>query len=225
MYIHDAVRHNSRPAQQDDFVIDSGISLDLSDVALSRGGRELIADLCLSLRAGQLALLMGPNGSGKTSLLRAIAGLAPASRGRIVLDGRHVSGRGPDERPSIAYLGHLDGLKRDLTVVENIQFINKLYRSPHAVSELVEELGLSPSAQRKVRQLSAGQRRRVALAHLVSGEARLWLLDEPLTNLDRPGRELLGRWLDRHLAAGGMAIVATHRADELRRPGCLLLEI
>jgi len=206
-------------------VIDSSISLELTDVGLSRGGRDLIAGLSLSLRGGQLALLMGPNGSGKTSLLRAIAGFAPTTQGRIVFSGGTAPDHTGDAGPTIAYLGHLDGLKKDLTVAENIQFINSLRGISRPVDELIAELGLALAAQRSVRQLSAGQKRRVALAYLSSSSSRLWLLDEPLTNLDRPGRELLGRWLDSHLAGGGIAIVATHRADELRRPGCLLLEL
>jgi heme exporter protein A len=206
-------------------VTDSSISLELADVGLFRGGRELIAGLSFSLRAGQLALLMGPNGSGKTSLLRAISGLAPAAQGHISFNDGAALRQAEGAGPSIAYLGHLDGLKKDLTVEENIHFINSLRGISHPVEELVTELGLAPVARRSVRQLSAGQKRRVALAYLSSSSARLWLLDEPLTNLDRPGRELLGRWLDRHLAGGGIAVVATHRADELRRPGCLLLEL
>ena len=223
--IADGLGHNSPPAQRDDPVIDSSISLELSDVGVSRGGRALIAGLSFTLRAGQLALLMGPNGSGKTSLLRAISGLAPAVQGRIRFNDGTEPHQAESMRAPIAYLGHLDGLKKDLTVEENIQFINSLRGISHPVEELVAELGLAHVARRSVRQLSAGQKRRVALAYLSSSRARLWLLDEPLTNLDRPGRELLGRWLERHLAAGGMAIVATHRADELRRPGCLLLEL
>jgi heme exporter protein A len=202
-------------------VNDSSISLELSEVGISRGGRELFGGLGLALHPGQLALLMGPNGSGKTSLLRAIAGFGPPSSGSIVI---RETGT-PSERPPAVYLGHLDGLKKDLSVEENIQFINDLHKSSHAVDEIIAELGLAPVAARSVRQLSAGQKRRVALAVLRASAARLWLLDEPLTNLDRPGRELLGSWLDAHLTAGGIAIAATHRAEELRRPGCLVLEL
>jgi heme exporter protein A len=213
--------HNPRPARWDVPVNDSSISLEISEVGLNRGGRELFGGLSLSLHAGELALLMGPNGSGKTSLLRAIAGFGPASRGSIVIRETGARSKGP---PAV-YLGHLDGLKKDLSVQENITFISDLHDSSHAVEEIIAELGLAPVATRSVRQLSAGQKRRVALAVLRASAARLWLLDEPLTNLDRPGRELLGRWLDAHLAAGGIAIAATHRAEELRRPGCLVLEL
>jgi heme exporter protein A len=206
-------------------MIVAGNSLDLAEVGLNRGGRALISGLSLSLRPGQLALLMGPNGSGKTSLLRAIGGFAPIAHGTIVANGITVTGNESDVRQSIAYLGHLDGLKKDLTAEENIQFINSLRGSSRVVSELIAELGLAPVAHRSVRLLSAGQKRRVALAALRTSQAPLWLLDEPLTNLDRMGRELLVRWLDSHLQLGGTAVVATHRSEELLRPGCLLVEL
>ena len=164
----------------------------------------------LSLRAGQLALLMGPNGSGKTSLLRAIAGLAPAARGRIVLNGGAMSGQVTGARQAIAYLGHLDGLKKDLTVEENIRFISKLHGSSHALSELIAELGLTAAARRSVRQLSAGQKRRLALGRLALSDAPLWLLDEPVTALDIEARASFVALLKRHLAAGRLAIIATH---------------
>jgi heme exporter protein A len=204
-------------------VTEASFSLELSDFGLSRGGHPLFSGLRLTLKPGQLALLMGPNGSGKSSLLRAIAGLAVADEGHIALNGRPAAA--PELQQSVAYLSHVDGLKKDLSVLENLRFISQLRNSSHKIQELISAVGLTALAGRAVRQLSAGQKRRVALAALRTSNARLWLLDEPMTNLDGPGRELLGHWLDEHLATGGIAIAATHRVDELRRTGCLLVEL
>ena len=203
----------------------SSALLELNAVELSRGGRTLISDLSLTLAPGQLALVTGPNGSGKTTLLRAIAGLADPDRGQIRLGGVPVRRLEPEARAGLAYLGHLDGLKRDLTVEENIRFYSALRHVSENPSQVVAEAGLAPFAHRSVRQLSAGQKRRIVLAVLRLSGARLWLLDEPLTNLDRPGRELVARWLDRHLAGQGIAVVATHLAEALERPGALLVEL
>jgi heme exporter protein A len=197
----------------------------LSGVALRRGGRSLVTDLGFGLEPGQLALVTGPNGSGKTTLLRTLAGLAPPAAGEILFDGRPILELEPEQRGRIAYQGHLEGLKKDLTVAENILFINRLRGKSSAIYETLAALGLERFAARSVRQLSAGQKRRVALAALRLSGARLWLLDEPLTNLDPAGRELVQGWIDEHLAGQGMAVVATHLADALRRPGSLLVEL
>ena len=204
---------------------DSDLSLELEAVALTRGERRLVSNLSFSLNPGQLALVTGPNGTGKTTLLRSVAGLAPPSDGEIRIGGRSIARLEPEERGLIVYQAHLDGLKKDLTVTENIQFNNQLRGNTESFSSTLTELGLNGYEKRVVRQLSAGQKRRVALATLKHAGARLWLLDEPLTNLDTDGRKLVSGWLDRHLAAGGMAMVATHLADELKRPGCVLVEL
>lgn len=204
---------------------ESAVALELAEVELSRGERVLISDLSFTLSPGQLALVTGPNGSGKTTMLRTIAGLAAPERGSIRIGTRSVMALDPEERGLIAYQAHLEGLKKDLTVQENILFISQIRSSINSYSEVVAELGLDQLAHRSVRHLSAGQKRRVVLAVLRMSGAKLWLLDEPLTNLDPAGRELVKRWLDQHLAAQGMAVVATHLADELKRPGCLLVEL
>lgn len=197
----------------------------LSDVELRRGGHRLVSGLSFELEPGQLALVMGPNGSGKTTLLRTVAGLSPPNAGEILIGGLPVGRLEPEERRRIAYQGHLDGLKKDLTVVENILFINRLRGQDQAIDETLAALGLERLGHRSVRHLSAGQKRRVALATLRHSGASLWLLDEPLTNLDPAGRELVLGWIDEHLAGQGMAVVATHLAEALRRPGSLLVEL
>lgn len=203
----------------------SDTSIELSDVAVARGGRTLLSSLSFTLGPGRLALLTGPNGSGKTSLLRVIAGLSPPAAGRILVAGRPVAELEPEDRRRIAYQAHLEGLKKDLTIEENLLFISHLHGSPSSVSSIIQDLGLADLRHRAVRRLSAGQKRRTALAALKLSRADVWLLDEPLTNLDRSGRELVVRWIDEHLAARGSAIVATHLVDDLLRPGSLLVEL
>jgi heme exporter protein A len=184
----------------------------------------LISGLSFTVRPGQLALLTGPNGSGKTTLLRTITGLSRPESGEIRLDGRSVTNLTPEERGQIAYQAHLEGLKKDLTVEENILFLSSLRGSPENYSEVLAELGLESVRDRSVGQLSAGQKRRCVLAGLKLSGASLWLLDEPLTNLDRAGQALVLDWVDQHLAASGMAVVATHLSAALERPGTVLVE-
>jgi heme exporter protein A len=199
--------------------------LELSDVALTRGEHRLVAGLSFTAQPGQLALVMGPNGSGKTTLLRTIAGLAPPESGSIQYGGRSIAEFDAQDRGLLAYQSHHEGLKKDLTVEENLRFLSGIKESSESLSEVLRGVGLEPFRSRAVRHLSAGQKRRAALAALRLSGARLWLLDEPLTNLDSAGRELVARWLNGHLDAGGTAVVATHLAAGLERPGALLVEL
>jgi len=206
-------------------VTDTVPSLELDAVEIARGGRTLVTDLSFRLEPGQLALATGPNGSGKTSLLRAIAGLVRPEAGEIRLGDRPITKLEPEQRGLIIYQAHLDGMKKDLTVTENILFNSQIRGVSQSITEVLAELDLAGFENRSLRQLSAGQKRRVALAALKLSGAALWLLDEPLTNLDPAGRQLVSGWLDEHLSRQGMAIVATHLTEELTRPGCLLVEL
>jgi heme exporter protein A len=199
--------------------------LEVSDVEVRRGERLLIRDLSFGLAAGQMALVIGPNGGGKTSLLRIVAGLAPCTAGNITFDGTAIHRMSPEQRADIAYRGHLDGLKKDLTVLENLRFYSALHGCKPDLDGLLTDLGLQGLGERPLRYLSAGQRRRTGLAVLKATRAKLWILDEPMTNLDAQGRSLVARWLGEHLGAGGLALVATHQPDELASNGSLLVEI
>lgn len=190
-------------------------TLSARDLEITRGDRCLFNGLDVELGAGELALVTGPNGAGKTTLLRTLGGLRPPSSGTVTYGGIDVArlARGPTA--SVAFQGHLDGLKRDLTVEENLRFVADLWGRDESRTVLAGELGLEDSLGRQVRHLSAGQRRRVALGCLRLRRAALWLLDEPTTNLDGAGAALVSTWLDRHLLAGGAAIVATHQPEML----------
>jgi heme exporter protein A len=190
-----------------------------------RGERCLFEQLNFELGARQLALLVGANGSGKTTLLRILAGLAHPTSGSVTWKGVAMGELATEERAEVAYRGHLEALKRDLTVVENLDFHAKVWRRESKFERLLEELKLDRVAHMRARHLSAGQRRRVALAMLKLSGAQLWLLDEPTTNLDGEGRALLVEWARRHVEDGGLAVIATHQPDEFVAPGALMIEL
>jgi heme exporter protein A len=195
------------------------------ELAVWRGERCLFEQLHFDLAPQQLALLVGANGSGKTTLLRILAGLGVPTSGTVTWKGTAVSELATEERAEVAYRGHMEALKRDLTVVENLDFHSALWGHEQPFDRILEELKLAHVAHMRARYLSAGQRRRVALAMLQLSGAKLWLLDEPTTNLDSEGRGLLVEWTRRHLADGGLAVIATHQPDEFAMRGTLMIEL
>jgi len=201
-----------------------GAVLRADGVAIWRGGRCLFEGLDFTLGPGRLALLVGPNGAGKTTLLRVLAGLAEPTSGSVTWDGIPVGSLPPERRGTIAYRGHLDGLKRDLTVFENLRFHAALWGGT-GEWEVLHELKLEGNAHMRARHLSAGQRRRAALATLRLVSTPMWILDEPMTNLDSDGRATIREWVSQHLSFGGSAVIATHQPDELARPGALVIEL
>jgi heme exporter protein A len=194
-------------------------------VAMWRGERCLFEGLDFAIGAQQLALVVGANGSGKTTLLRALAGLTSPTSGAITWRGSPLATLPVEHRGEIAYRGHLDGLKKDLTVVENLRFHAAIWGGTTPLDGLLEEVALDAAANIRVRFLSAGQQRRAALATLRLNRAKLWVLDEPTTNLDANGRATIVGWIRTHLAAGGSAIVATHQPEELSTRGTIVLEL
>jgi heme exporter protein A len=179
---------------------------------LWRAERHVLKGVDLVVNGGELLQLTGANGAGKTTLLRAICGLNHLEEGRVFWNQRDVREDRDGFHASLVYLGHEPPLKPDLSGAENLRFWTGMRRrlTRAAIHDALMTTGAGEFATRPVRTLSAGQRRRVALAGLVLAAVPLWLLDEPTTNLDTSGQELVAALLDAHLAAGGLAIAAVH---------------
>lgn len=179
-----------------------------------RGERRLFAKLDLTVEAGEWLHVRGENGAGKTSLLRLLAGLSQPAEGEIRWCG--VSIRHPDAqyRENLLFFGHHGALKEDLTALENLAFAAAMDGVDLAESSALSALfrfGLKGREELPVRVLSAGQKRRVMLARLVTRKAKLWVLDEPFTALDVKAVELLSTLISEHVAAGGMAVLTSHQ--------------
>ena len=189
--------------------------LEAHDLACQRGSRRLFDGLQLAVAPGQLLRVEGTNGAGKTSLLRLLAGLGLPSAGRVCWQGRPIGGQREAYAGALAYLGHLAGLKDELTPAENLRTDAGLGALPGtdtpAIQAALADWGLARQARLPLRVLSAGQRRRVALARLALSRAALWILDEPFTALDTQAIDQLGRLLDSHLARGGLAVLTSHQ--------------
>ncbi len=200
--------------------------LNVADLACRRAGRPVFDRLSFALCAGDLLVLTGRNGSGKTTLLRALALLVRPQAGTIRWQGTDVQDDPETWRGRLAWLGHLDGLKGDLTVRENLLGAEQLRGRSVADDRLHAALAafdLDALAPRPLRTLSAGQRRRAALARVMLTRAPLWLLDEPMNALDSAAQEAFRAVLRQHLADGGLAVAATHA--DLGIAGARLFEL
>src|ERR1700758_5015728 len=189
-------------------------SLEVENLHLWRGERHVLRGVHFSIGRGACLEVMGPNGSGKTSLLRTICGLTYPESGRVLWRGEDARRDLQSFHASLAYLGHEASLKADLSARENLHFWIGVRRrvSKAELDEVLARVGARSWCERLVRTLSAGQRRRVALAGLALLTVPLWLLDEPTTNLDAEGRQLVGTLIGEQLTRGGMVVAAVHQA-------------
>jgi heme exporter protein A len=177
-----------------------------------RGDRHVLRGVSLEVHPGELMHVSGPNGTGKTTLLRVVSGLLRPEKGSVAWQGRSIAATAAEYQSALAYASHEPALKSDLTALENLRFTVGLKRRV-TVAELrssLERTGVANCADLPARVLSAGQRRRVAMARVLAFRADLWLLDEPYTNLDGSGSSLLSALLAEHVGQGGVALVVAH---------------
>ncbi len=195
--------------------------LETIDLACVRGDRTLFSGLNVAVAPGQMLAIVGENGSGKSSLLRILCSLFPRDRGVIQWNGTDIDQLKDDYTRNLTYLGHLNGIKDDLTPLENLQISAHLSGDDFSVDSVREALQAVGLGRRvhvlPTRVLSQGQKRRVALARLWLSTRLLWILDEPFAALDEGGVTLLTARFKRHLDGGGMAVVATHQEIGLGR--------
>ena len=170
----------------------------VKSLSVSRGGINLLQDVDIELKNGQAGILRGPNGIGKTTLLRSLAGLQPFDFGKIECSSE-----------DICYSGHADGVKPTLTVQENLEFWANIFGSP-SISEVAEKFMIIDLLNSKVGNLSAGQKRRVGLARLGLTGRQVWLLDEPTVSLDETSVKIFENIIKDHLSEDGCALIATH---------------
>jgi heme exporter protein A len=192
--------------------------LEVRDLECVRGDHRLFRGLNFTLHEGELLHLRGSNGSGKTSLLRTICGLMMPVEGQVLWQGKNIRTVREDYFKDLIYLGHLGAIKGELTAYENLRLACQLAGLPVSEDNLLKALAKMGLARREdlpTKVLSAGQKRRVALAKLVAHQARLWVLDEPFNALDVGAVDLLKQLIADQVRAGGMVILTTHQEVEI----------
>ena len=172
--------------------------MQVSNLAVARGGVAVLDGVTFRLLPGRALVLRGPNGIGKTTLLRSLAGLQPALAGEVTVAAE-----------AVAYAAHADGVKSVLTVAENLRFWAAAYGT-HSLAQALAEMNLEALANRRAAHLSAGQKRRLGLARLLVTGRPIWLMDEPTVSLDAASVALFAGVVARHLASGGSALIASH---------------
>ncbi len=188
--------------------------LEVLKLGCIRGDRRLFSDLSFSAGAGELIELRGPNGSGKTSLLRILCGLSSPAAGQVRWNGKNIRSLGEEYFRDVAYLAHQNAVKDELSALENLRIATGVAGNPlpkAQAQEVLERIGLKDRQHLPARVLSAGQRRRLAVARLLTIKATLWILDEVLTSLDDAAVKLSREFISDHIKNGGIAIVATHQ--------------
>jgi heme exporter protein A len=193
-------------------------SIKADKVHVWRGDRHVLQGVSAHVGAGELLHILGPNGAGKTTLLRVISGLLRPEQGQVTWRGRPITQNRDEYQGALAFASHEPALKGDLTALENLRFAVGLKRRTTSADlrAALDRTGVAACADLPTRVLSAGQRRRVALARVLAMSASLWLLDEPYANLDAAGSDLVSGLLQTHVAAGGIALVVAHRDLTLR---------
>jgi heme exporter protein A len=205
------------------------MSLQAHSLTCIRGDLQLFADLSFDIKPGDALWVSGTNGSGKTSLLRMLCGLAVPAAGEVHWEGRNIRSLRDEFCSKLVYIGHANGVKDDLLAWENLVVSSTLAGAPvteDEAHEALQQLGLGRAADLPTRALSQGQRKRVALARLSLGFGMpLWILDEPFTALDKSAVAALCGTISKHLAGGGMVIYTTHQEIDLSAKRALRLDM
>jgi heme exporter protein A len=192
--------------------------LEVRGLECVRGDHRLFTDLSFSLQGGELLRLRGSNGSGKTSLLRILCGLLEQAEGEVLWKGENIHSQRDEFNADLLYLGHLNGIKSELTGFENLRISNTL-RGQTPTDDL-GQIGLAGREDLPTQVLSQGQKRRVALARLLLSDVALWVLDEPFTALDVDAVAQLGKLIEAHLQKGRMVVYTTHQEVEMQAGAC-----
>ena len=197
------------------------VLLEIRNLSCMRNDNRLFEALNARLEPGQMLLVEGPNGSGKTSLLRILTGLRLPDQGEVLWRGESIEKLAGEYYERINYVGHHDGIKLQLTCVENLRLARAMgIPSGLTVDEVLEQVNLYAEGEIEASALSAGQRRRLALARLLATESTLWILDEPFTSLDRNSISMFHCIFERHLQQGGAVVMTSHHQISL--PGSVM---
>jgi len=192
-------------------------SLVAEGLSCLRNEEMLFENITFSLTSGEVLQIEGANGSGKTSLLRILCGLAIPEEGKVSWNNQDIQDIRSEYTQDMHYIGHTNGIKAELTAIENLAVAQSLTtaRQDCSCEDALAQMGIESLAETSVRKLSSGQRRRVALSRLLILNARLWLLDEPFTSLDSSSRHLVKQMIETHADMGGLAVIVTHEPLEL----------
>ena len=190
--------------------------LQIRELSCIRNDRLLFEHLNFSLEPGQMLLVEGPNGSGKTSLLRILTGLRMADSGEVLWRGKVIDRLAGDYYEQVNYVGHHDGIKLELSCLENLRLARAMgIPTDCELDTVLEQVNLYAEGDTEASSLSAGQRRRLALARILATDSTLWILDEPFTSLDRTSMTLFSDIFERHLQANGIVVMTSHHEIEL----------